>query len=88
MNYYNLLNLAFEIEADFLWNIISQIKHFEADVLWKVSLKFLNSGIILKTFTHVRFKDFSGPVRIFLQFSSTKKRTGPLADSHEIKGFL
>ena len=29
------------------------IQHFEADFLWKVSLKILNSGIILKTFTHV-----------------------------------
>ena len=26
---------------------------FEADFLWKVSLKILNSGLILKTFTHV-----------------------------------
>ena len=25
---------------------------FEADFLWKVSLKILNSGLILKTFTH------------------------------------
>ena len=32
--------------------IISLIQHFEADFLWKVSLKILNSGIILKTFTH------------------------------------
>ena len=32
--------------------IISQIQHFEADFLWKVSLKILNSGLILKTFTH------------------------------------
>ena len=30
--------------------------HFEADFLWKVSLKILNSGIILKTFTHVAIK--------------------------------
>ena len=30
-------------------------KHFEADFLWKVSLKILNSGIILKTFTHAGF---------------------------------
>ena len=30
----------------------SQIQHFEADFLWKVSLKILNSGIILKTFIH------------------------------------
>ena len=29
------------------------IQHFEADFLWKVSLKVLNSGIILKIFTHV-----------------------------------
>ena len=33
--------------------IISLIQHFEADFLWKVSLKILNSGLILKTFTHV-----------------------------------
>ena len=31
--------------------IRSQIQHFEADFLWKVSLKILNSGMILKTFT-------------------------------------
>ena len=30
-------------EADFLWK----------DFLWKVSLIVLNSGLILKTFTHV-----------------------------------
>ena len=33
--------------------IILLIQHFEADFLWKVSLKILNSEIILKTFTHV-----------------------------------
>ena len=32
--------------------IILPIQHFEADFLWKVSLKILNSGITLKTFTH------------------------------------
>ena len=32
--------------------IISLFQHFEADFLWKVSLKILNSGLILKTFTH------------------------------------
>ena len=32
--------------------MISPIQHFEADFLWKVSLKILNSGIILKTFTN------------------------------------
>ena len=31
--------------------MISLIQHFEADFLWKVSLKILNSEIILKTFT-------------------------------------
>ena len=29
------------------------IQHFEADFLWKVSLKILNSVLVLKTFTHV-----------------------------------
>ena len=33
--------------------IISLIQDFEADFLWKVSLKILNSGIILKTCTTV-----------------------------------
>ena len=32
--------------------MISIIQHFEANFLWKVSLKILNSGIILKSFTH------------------------------------
>ena len=32
--------------------ITCRIQHFEADFLWKVSLKILNSRIILKTFTH------------------------------------
>ena len=32
--------------------MISLIQHFEADFQWKVSLKILNSGTILKTFTH------------------------------------
>ena len=31
--------------------MISLIQYFVADFLWKVSLKMLNSGIILKTFT-------------------------------------
>ena len=30
--------------------MVCLIQHFEADFLWKVSLKILNSGIILKTF--------------------------------------
>ena len=38
--------------------MIYLIQHFEADFLWKVSLKILNSGIILKTFTHVVIKFF------------------------------
>ena len=32
--------------------IISLIQHFVADFPWKVSLKILNLGLILKTFTH------------------------------------
>ena len=34
-------------------SIICRIQYFEADFLLKVSLKILNSGIIMKTFTHV-----------------------------------
>ena len=34
--------------------IVSRIQHFEADFLWKVSLKILNSRLILKTFTRER----------------------------------
>ena len=30
----------------------SQPKNPEADFLWKVSLKILNSGIIMRTFSH------------------------------------
>ena len=33
-------------------DLICRIQHFEVDFLWKVSLKILNSGIILRTFTH------------------------------------
>ena len=36
--------------------MISIIQHLEADFLWIDSLKILNSGIILKTFTHVYSK--------------------------------
>ena len=41
-----------------IWKLINEaivnslIQHFEADFLWKVSLKILNSGLILKTFTY------------------------------------
>ena len=34
------------------YNLLKGIQDFEADFLWKVSLKILNSGITLKTFTH------------------------------------
>ena len=37
-------------------SIICLIQHFEADFPQKVSLKILNSGIILKIFTHVGFQ--------------------------------
>ena len=33
--------------------IISLTQYFEADFLWKVSFKIMNSGLILKTVTHV-----------------------------------
>ena len=36
--------------------MISLIQYFDADFPQKVNLKILNSGIILKTFTHVTFK--------------------------------
>ena len=42
--------------------IICRIQHFEADFLRKVSLKILNSGIILKTFTHGIMRRSLGPV--------------------------
>ena len=38
--------------------MISLIQDFEADFLWKDSLKILNPGIILKTFTHVSKSTF------------------------------
>ena len=38
--------------------MISLVQHFEADFLWNlVSLKILNSGILLKTFTHAFVKN-------------------------------
>ena len=52
-------------------NIICLIQHFEADILWKVSLKILNSGMILKTFTHANLKwnsKWSKSLKIFLCF--------------------
>ena len=47
------------------------IQHFEADFLWKVSLKILNSGLILTTFTHVlalgtHNKKFNEPLSLTL----------------------
>ena len=35
---------------------ICLIQHFEADFLWKARFKILNSGIILKTFTHAYYR--------------------------------
>ena len=56
--------------------IISLIQHFEADFLWKVSLKILNSGLILKTFTHAfRTKRVFNPVWMKLGwFSMTQEK--------------
>ena len=34
------------------------LQHFEADFLLKVGLKILNSGIVLKTFTHAYIRSF------------------------------
>ena len=45
-------------EADLILNY-TWIQDFEADFLLKVSLKTLNSGIILKTFTHAYTKNKS-----------------------------
>ena len=42
---------------------------FEADFLWKVSLKILNSGLILKTFTNVYIAKL---YRYFLQISEMR----------------
>ena len=38
-----------------LSTIISLIHHFESDFLWKVSLKILNSGLILRRLRHTYF---------------------------------
>ena len=42
-----------ENKSEKLECLICLIQHFEADFPQKVSLKLLNSGLILKTFTHV-----------------------------------
>ena len=39
---------------------------FEASFLWKVSLKILNSGKILKTFTHVFISLFVNITSVFI----------------------
>ena len=45
--------------------LISLIQHFEADFLWKFSFKMLNSGLILKTFSHTCPSEFPiGELRI------------------------
>ena len=54
---YSISSLNDQLPSDRLYItgkpiIISLIQHFEADFLWKVSLKILNSGIILKTHAH------------------------------------
>ena len=50
--------------------MVSLIQHFEADFLWKVSLKMLNSDIILKTFPHASLKRIISRLA-FLQFCLT-----------------
>ena len=54
-----MVNLKLNDCVEIIWKLIreaiinSLIQHFKADFLWKVSLKILNSGLILKTFIHV-----------------------------------
>ena len=43
--------------------MISLIQHFEADFLWKVSLKILNSGIIIILIIFTHFNSY--PIGIF-----------------------
>ena len=47
--------------------INSLIQHFEADFQWKVSLKILNSGIILKTFTHEMCRLICALIHVYMQ---------------------
>ena len=51
----------------------SLIQNFEADFLWKVSLKILNSGIILKTFTHV-YNPLTYGVMILFDCASIRRK--------------
>ena len=48
---YNMHNVKF-IVLNFIF--IQTIQYFEVGFLWKVSLKILNSQIIMKTFTQVK----------------------------------
>ena len=48
--------------------MVSLIQHFETDFLWKVSLKILNSGIILKTFTHAYIRTMILTLCILMDF--------------------
>ena len=58
LQYINIFKIKWLVFCRWIEAIeISLIQHFEADFLWKVSLKILNSGTILKTFTHAYFKN-------------------------------
>ena len=59
--------------------IISLYQHFEADIVWKVSLKILNSGLILKIFTHA-FEWHSG---CGLETSIVTEFAGSLCDEYQ-----
>ena len=62
--------------------IISLIQHFEADFLWKVSHKILNSGLILKTFTHVFvLKHFTTCCALCCQAASVSSSIGDSSTS-------
>ena len=52
-NINNISSLNSQLSIDkLIINQRSLIQGFDVDFLWKVGLKILNSGIILKTFTH------------------------------------
>ena len=48
--------------------MVSLIQHFEADFLWKVSLKILNSGIILKPFTYAEITQDNKSLLLYSYF--------------------
>ena len=63
--------------------MISIIQHFEADFLWKVSLKILNSGLILILLLYILVNNLSVTSGgVFLGWTSTKLGLMCLAQGH------